>query len=140
MSTGRTGTWVLETGSNISFQFDAEKVALELGYKNGTSLRARWNSLKRSKITSGSSAPAGGVDKTTPSKKANATPKKATPKKAKSTETEDGDGSESVAGKKAGKKVGKKGKADVKVEDDDDDAVDGAEGSNGVSDLIDWGS
>jgi hypothetical protein len=100
------------------------KVALELGYKNGGSLRARWNSLKRSKISASSptsnsaAAPSGGVDKATPSKKG-----KATPKKAKA--AEDGEGP---------KKGGKKGAKAKKVKtEEEDDAVKSVEGADGVA-------
>ncbi|EME82488.1 uncharacterized protein MYCFIDRAFT_82397 [Pseudocercospora fijiensis CIRAD86] len=67
-----------------TFKFDAEAVAQELGMKDAGSVKARWNTINRKKIQVASS-PAGGVDKTTPTKK-NPTPKKAadgdkTPKK-----------------------------------------------------------
>ncbi|KXT03534.1 hypothetical protein AC578_1610 [Pseudocercospora eumusae] len=66
-----------------TFKFDAEAVAQELGMKDAGSVKARWNTINRKKIQ-GAASPAGGVDKTTPTKK-NTTPKKAdgdkTPKK-----------------------------------------------------------
>ncbi|KAM0700178.1 hypothetical protein Q7P36_000390 [Cladosporium allicinum] len=109
-------------------QFDVEKVALELGYKNGSSLRARWNSLKRTKIAAGAS-PSGGVDKNTPSKKA-----KRTPKKAKATGSEDDE--ETPAKKSAVKKTPTKGKKakGVKVEvksEEEENALESIEGSGG---------
>lgn len=51
-----------------SFQFDAEAVAQELGMKDAGSVKARWNTINRKKIQ-GAASPAGGVDKTTPTKK-----------------------------------------------------------------------
>ncbi|KAF7186970.1 hypothetical protein HII31_11701 [Pseudocercospora fuligena] len=66
-----------------TFKFDAEAVAQELGMKDAGSVKARWNTINRKKIQ-GAASPAGGVDKTTPTKKST-TPKKAdgdkTPKK-----------------------------------------------------------
>jgi hypothetical protein len=113
-------------------QFDVEKVALELGYKNSGSLRARWNSLKRTKIaTGGAAAPAGGVDKSTPNKKA-----KGTPKKAKAA-AEGDDGEETPGKKPAAKKTaakGKKGAKGVKVEvksEEEENALESIEGSGG---------
>jgi hypothetical protein len=112
-------------------KFDVEKIALELGYKNSGSLRARWNSLKRTKIATGGAAPAGGVDKSTPNKKA-----KGTPKKAKA--AADGDDGEETSGKKpAAKKTaakGKKGAKGVKVEvksEEEENALESIEGSGG---------
>lgn len=94
-----------------------------LGYKSGQSLRARWNTLKRTKINTASTATdsTGGVDKSTPSKKAKSTPKKA---KAAS--------EEGAEPKSTGKKGKSKGKSKVKVEEEDE-AVESIEGSSGVA-------
>ena len=114
-------------------QFDVEKVALELGYKNSGSLRARWNSLKRTKIATGGgvAGPAGGVDKSTPNKKA-----KATPKKAKAT-NDDEDGEQTPVKKSAVRKAAAKSKKavkGVKVEvksEEEENALESIEGSGG---------
>jgi hypothetical protein len=116
-------------------QFDVEKVALELGYKNSSSLRARWNSLKRTKIATGggAAAPAGGVDKSTPNKKAKGTPKKA---KAAAGDDDD-DGEQTPVKKSAVKKAaakGKKGAKGVKIEaksEEEENALESIEGSSG---------
>lgn len=61
-------------------QFDADAVAKELGYKDGSIARVRWNSINRNKIKGA----VGGIDKASPAKK-NIKPKKAAGE-------EDGDG------------------------------------------------
>lgn len=57
-----------------TIQFDFAAVAEDLGMKDEKSVRARWNTIKRTKLNA-DAAPAGGVDKTS------ATKKKVTPKK-----------------------------------------------------------
>lgn len=96
-----------------------------MGYKNVGSLRARWNSLKRTKIMGSGTdaAPAGDVSKATPSKKA-----KATPKKAKAAEGEDGEANPSKKGGKTGKT-----KPKVETEEGDEEFFDSVEGPQGVA-------
>ena len=80
-------------------------------------MRARWNSLKRSKISSTATASSNaGVDKTTASKKSRATPKKVKPE----------------VDVNSAKKIGKKGKATVKIEEEAE-ALDSVEGPDGVA-------
>ena len=124
-------------------KFDTEKVALSLGYKSATSLRARWNTLKRSKIAgagaSASASPAGGggVEKT----KTKTTPgKKATPKKkatfAKVSGDEDGEETAKKTGSGGKGKKGKKGGGSVKVEEKSEEeshALESIEGVGGVA-------
>ena len=92
-----------------------------MGYKNVGSLRARWNSLKRTKILGSGTdaAPAGGVSKATPSKKA------------KAAEGEDGEANPSKKGGKAGK-AGKT-KPKVETEEGDEEFFDSVEGPQGVA-------
>lgn len=49
-------------------QFDADAVAAELGFKDGSIARVRWNSINRLKIQDTTASPAG-VKKTTSTKK-----------------------------------------------------------------------
>ncbi|GAB7322988.1 hypothetical protein MBLNU13_g05518t1 [Cladosporium sp. NU13] len=104
-------------------QFDVDKVALDLGYKNAGSLRARWNSLKRSKISTTDAAPVGGVGKATLSKKA-----KAMPKKAKAAGGEDDDESPTKKSVKGGK-----AKPKVKTEEGAEEVVESVEGPKGIA-------
>ncbi|KAM0719466.1 hypothetical protein Q7P37_005371 [Cladosporium fusiforme] len=105
-------------------QFDVEKVATELGYKDAGSFRARWNSIKRSKITGAVAAtgsPARGVTKSTPTKKAKGTPKSSGKKSkvAVKEEAEDEDGEGEVDGAASPKVKAKEGRQ-ATVEDAED--------------------
>ncbi|KAK5167408.1 uncharacterized protein LTR77_007107 [Saxophila tyrrhenica] len=87
--------------SNLTgdIQFDADKVAAELGYKDGNIVKTRWGQIKRKRLT-GDNGPAGGIKKRSPAKKG---------AKAKAeTEGEGGDDEEAV---KTPKKRGRKPKA-----------------------------
>ena len=89
-------------------QFNYDAVATELGYKDGSIARVRWNSINRNKIQAGAATPAG-VKKTTSAKKS-------TPKKRKGGDTGAGDEDELGNGHssplKTPKKRGRKPKAD----------------------------
>ena len=90
-------------------QFNYDAVATELGYKDGSIARVRWNSINRNKIQAGAAATPGGVKKTTSAKKR-------APKKRKGGDTGEGDEDELGNGHssplKTPKKRGRKPKAD----------------------------
>ena len=107
-------------------QFDADTIATQLGYKDGSIVKARWGQIKRKKL-SACVSPAG-IKKRTPSKKA-------MPKKAKvegDLDNDDDAGGEETPTKTPAKR-GRKKKAELETEEvevkqeDGDEAVESIE-------------
>ena len=84
--------------TDTTSQADLEAVACELGYKDASVAKTRWNQIKRKKIA--------GV--------AGATPAKASPGKRKKVVDQDDDDEETTPAKKKGGKKGKKAQVDGK--------------------------
>ncbi|KAK3716865.1 hypothetical protein LTR37_006215 [Vermiconidia calcicola] len=50
-------------------QFDADAIAQQLGYKDGSIVKTRWGQIKRKKLTAAGASPGGGIKKRTSAKK-----------------------------------------------------------------------
>ncbi|KAK4985484.1 hypothetical protein LTR66_008155 [Elasticomyces elasticus] len=103
---------------------DYDAVASELGYKDGSIVKTRWNQIKRKKINASSGSPSGGVAKTT---------KKTTTKSPKDKKAEvKGDDNGSPKPKKRGRKP----KSEVKVEGPDVDSGSADGGDTAVKEEV----
>ncbi|KAJ9628627.1 hypothetical protein H2203_002529 [Taxawa tesnikishii (nom. ined.)] len=101
---------------DLSIDADFDAVAAECGHKDASITKTRWGQIKR-KLKGGNGAPAGGIDKNTPSKKTPVKPKKA---------FEGGDDAETPTKGKRGRKA----KSAVKAEEIEDQYATATEGVN----------